>query len=57
MDKGCLVQQGHPLELIRENGGKFQELCMASGEEEYKQLVALAESEARKSDGDFVQLD
>lgn len=43
MDQGRIVQQGSPMELIRENGGKFQSLCKAAGEEEYRHLQALAE--------------
>jgi hypothetical protein len=34
-DKGNLIQQGTPLELIKQDGGKFQALCQAAGEEEY----------------------
>jgi ABC-type multidrug transport system ATPase subunit len=48
MDKGRLVQQGTPLELIREDGGKFQTLCKAAGIEEYRHLVSLAEQSAPK---------
>jgi ABC-type multidrug transport system fused ATPase/permease subunit len=48
MDKGNLVQEGSPLDLIRQNG-KFQELCMAGGPDEYRHLVALAEMEAKKA--------
>jgi ABC-type multidrug transport system ATPase subunit len=43
MDGGRLVQQGTPLELIREEGGKFQTLCKAAGIKEYSHLVSLAE--------------
>ena len=46
MDKGTLVQQGSPLELLREEGGKFQSLCMAAGVDEYRHLVSLAEQSA-----------
>jgi hypothetical protein len=54
MDKGNLVQQGSPVQLIREDG-KFQQLCMAAGAEEYRHLVALAEREAKK--GQLVDVD
>jgi len=47
MDKGTLVQQGSPLELIKVDGGKFQSLCMAAGMEEYRHLVSLAETSAK----------
>ena len=46
MDKGKLVQQGAPLELIKEEGGKFQSLCLAAGPDEYQHLVTLAEAQA-----------
>ncbi|OXH51675.1 ABC transporter ABCC.6 [Cryptococcus neoformans] len=42
MDKGHLIQQGSPLELIHRKG-QFQDLCIAAGEEEYRHLVDLAE--------------
>lgn len=42
MDKGTLIQQGTPADLIRQEG-KFQSLCQAAGVEEYQQLVTLAE--------------
>nr|XP_019043278.1 ABC transporter ABCC.6 [Kwoniella bestiolae CBS 10118]OCF22208.1 ABC transporter ABCC.6 [Kwoniella bestiolae CBS 10118] len=41
MDKGQLIQQGAPTELIHQEG-KFKELCMAAGLEEYEHLVHLA---------------
>jgi ABC-type multidrug transport system fused ATPase/permease subunit len=44
MDKGNLIQQGTPAELIKQDGGKFQELCKAAGGDEYKHLLSLAES-------------
>ena len=47
MDKGNLVQQGSPLELIKVDGGKFQSLCLAAGAEEYRHLVSLAEQSAK----------
>lgn len=50
MDKGHLVQQGTPLELINEDGGKFQQLCMAAGTEEYRHLISLAEQNSRNQD-------
>ncbi|KAK1926921.1 P-loop containing nucleoside triphosphate hydrolase protein [Papiliotrema laurentii] len=43
MDKGNLIQQGTPLELIKQDGGKFQALCQAAGDEEYQHLISLAE--------------
>ncbi|WWC95346.1 hypothetical protein V866_002208 [Kwoniella sp. B9012] len=43
MDKGQLIQQGSPNELIHQEG-KFKELCMAAGQEEYEHLVQLAEN-------------
>ena len=46
MDQGKLVQQGSPLELIKEEGAKFWSLCMAAGVEEYQHLVTLAEQTA-----------
>lgn len=54
MDKGNLVQQGSPIDLIRQQG-KFQDLCMAAGSEEYQHLVALAAKEAKK--GQLVDVD
>ncbi|WVQ75089.1 hypothetical protein IAR50_004698 [Cryptococcus sp. DSM 104548] len=42
MDKGNLIQQGSPFELINQ-GGRFQELCKAGGLEEYEHLIGLAE--------------
>ncbi|KAK4686657.1 hypothetical protein P7C73_g3466, partial [Tremellales sp. Uapishka_1] len=45
MDRGCLVQQGSPLELIKQNGGKFHSLCKAAGTQEYEHLVSLAQTE------------
>lgn len=42
MDKGHLIQHGSPLELIHRKG-RFQDLCMAAGEEEYSHLIGLAE--------------
>jgi len=49
MDKGSLVQQGSPFDLIRQDGGKFQDLCMASGPDEYRHLLALAEQSSLKN--------
>ena len=46
MDKGRMVQQGSPLELIKEEGGKFQSLCMAAGTDEYRHLLSLAEQQS-----------
>ncbi|WWC65638.1 uncharacterized protein I303_108258 [Kwoniella dejecticola CBS 10117] len=43
MDKGQVIQQGSPVELIRLEG-KFKDLCLAAGPEEYEHLVSLAES-------------
>lgn len=48
MDKGTIVQQGPAYSLVRQEG-KFQQLCMAAGMEEYHQLVAMAEREAKKN--------
>lgn len=48
MDEGHIVQQGSPLELIRQEGGKFLQLCMAAGPEEYRQLTMLAEKGAKQ---------
>jgi ABC-type multidrug transport system fused ATPase/permease subunit len=43
MDQGRIVQQGTPLEIINEEGSKFQSLCKAAGEEEFRHLVSIAE--------------
>jgi hypothetical protein len=43
IDKGYVIQQGTPLELIKQAGGKFEALCQAAGEEEYQHLLSLAE--------------
>ncbi|WVN87012.1 uncharacterized protein L203_102188 [Cryptococcus depauperatus CBS 7841] len=43
MDKGNLIQQGSPLELINQEGGRFQTLCLAAGLEEFEHLLELAE--------------
>jgi len=43
MDRGRIVQQGSPIALINEEGSKFQSLCQAAGEEEFRHLVSLAE--------------
>lgn len=53
MDKGNLIQQGSPLELIHSEG-PFQDLCMAAGKEEYKHLIALAEEHDPSNKGDLV---
>jgi ABC-type proline/glycine betaine transport system ATPase subunit len=50
MDKGCLVQQGSPHDLIREPGGKFESLCKAAGEEEFQHLLNLAGSASEERD-------
>lgn len=42
MDNGRIVQQGSPLELIREEDGKFESLCKAAGEDEFRHLLSLA---------------
>jgi len=47
MDKGRLVQQGSPIELIKVDGGKFQTLCKAAGQEEYQHLLSLADSASK----------
>lgn len=49
MDQGRVVQQGSPLELIQAEGGKFQALCKAGGEEEFQHLLQLAQSGATAS--------
>ena len=41
MDKGKVVQEGAPYELILQEG-KFQELCMAAGLDEFQHLRSLA---------------
>nr|XP_019009148.1 ABC transporter ABCC.6 [Kwoniella pini CBS 10737]OCF47929.1 ABC transporter ABCC.6 [Kwoniella pini CBS 10737] len=43
MDKGLVIQQGSPIELINIEG-KFKDLCLAAGIEEYEHLVSLAEN-------------
>lgn len=48
MDKGRVVQQGAPLQLIKEPGGRFEALCRAAGGEEYRHLLMLAEKNAGK---------
>ncbi|KGB78045.2 ABC transporter ABCC.6 [Cryptococcus deuterogattii R265] len=53
MNKGNLIQQGSPLELIHREG-PFQDLCMAAGEEEYKRLIVLAEEHNLSNKGDLV---
>lgn len=50
MDKGNLIQQGSPLELIKQDGSKFQQLCQAAGEGEYRHLTLLAEQAAVTAD-------
>jgi len=50
MDKGHLIQQGSPAELIRQDGSKFQELCKAAGMDEYKHLLSLADSASAEID-------
>lgn len=47
MDRGNLIQQGAPLELIKQDGGKFQELCKAAGMEEYQHLLSIAQESDR----------
>ncbi|KAE8542368.1 hypothetical protein D1P53_001144 [Cryptococcus gattii VGV] len=54
MNKGNLIQQGSPLELIHREG-PFRDLCMAAGEEEYKHLIALAEEHHPSNKGDLVE--
>lgn len=49
MDKGHLIQQGSPLELIKQDRGKFQSLCKAAGMEEYQHLISLAEISSAKN--------
>ncbi|OCF35103.1 ABC transporter ABCC.6 [Kwoniella heveanensis BCC8398] len=49
MDKGRLIQQGSPIELINVEG-KFRDLCSAAGQEEYEHLRDLAEFHAHSSD-------
>ncbi|ORX37959.1 P-loop containing nucleoside triphosphate hydrolase protein [Kockovaella imperatae] len=49
MDQGRLIQQGSPFELIKQSG-KFQSLCQAAGQEEYRQLTSLAEESAAALD-------
>lgn len=55
MDEGRIVQQGSPLALIWDEG-KFREMCMAQGQEEFGQLLAIAEEEMREGDADLVVL-
>jgi hypothetical protein len=43
MDQGRIVQQGSPTELIHEEGSKFQSLCKAAGEDEFRHLLSIAE--------------
>ena len=47
MDKGYLIQQGSPLELIKVPG-KFQSLCQAAGMEEFRHLTSLVEQASTK---------
>lgn len=47
LDKGCVVQNGPPLELLQVDG-KFRDLCMAAGQEEYNDLLAIAQEQATK---------
>ncbi len=42
MDKGTLIQQGTPVELIQQEG-KFQSLCQAAGQDEFRHLMSIAE--------------
>jgi len=49
---GERIKQGSPYELIKEDGGKLQRLCMAGGLEEYRHLVSLAEQSRGKFGGE-----
>jgi hypothetical protein len=42
MDQGQVIQQGPPIELIKQKGRKFCNLCEAAGDEEYQHLLSLA---------------
>ena len=55
LDKGRIMQQGSPLELIRQQG-KFKELCEAAGKEEYSHLCSIAETESKRNDGYLVDV-
>jgi ABC-type multidrug transport system ATPase subunit len=56
LDKGVLIQQGSPRELIRQEG-KFQMLCMAAGVEEYQHLLSLAESNGINAPEKLIDVD
>ncbi|WWC93054.1 uncharacterized protein L201_008018 [Kwoniella dendrophila CBS 6074] len=55
MDKGELIQQGSPNELIHVEG-KFKNLCMAAGLEEYEHLIQLAENHTYGEQGRLVDI-
>lgn len=44
LDKGTVVEDGTPAELIERGGGVFQTMCLASGE--FEQLRAMAKGTA-----------
>lgn len=50
MDKGSIVQFDTPSVLLDLGEGAFFELCMAAGEQEFKQLRALTGEEATDTD-------
>lgn len=57
MDRGRVVQQGTPLELIKTQGGRFESLCKAAGGEEYRHLMMLAEKySGKEAEGKLVDL-
>ena len=41
LDKGCVVEYGHPWELLRKKDGSFRAMCDASGEYDTLELSAL----------------
>lgn len=53
LDKGCVVEYGHPWELIRREGGAFRAMCESGGE--YEVLARAARAAWRK--GTLVDVD
>jgi ABC-type multidrug transport system fused ATPase/permease subunit len=47
MDQGRIVQQGSPTQLIKEEGGKFQSLCKAAGDDEFQHLLSITEQASK----------